>query len=443
MRIADWSSISPLRLLVLAALLHIALTTAVTIIGKTRILPGTFDSNGVGISFALDSVSYRDEAAYMATMLRAGNFRGWLDYRAPLATFHARLYSLSFLLLGWLFGDGVLAAEPINLFFYLSMLALTYALGSAVFSQAVGQLSAILVALWPSLLMFTTQFMRDPLFISAVLLLLLSLVVLIKTEPLSKKALAYAGSGCGALLTILLARATMWDIVVAIVFLGAGFFIIAQVIHRRFEMTKIVAMVLLCVAVIVLPKILQGRRVDDLFERAAATNTTLATSLQDAAPWTKAAIQVGWIRNRFITRYGTNGSNVDAHVQLHTTGDLIKYFPRALEIGLLAPFPSMWFRVGQRVGLTGRLWIGAEMAAFYLLLILACVTLVRERRRLVVWFLFATVVLACTVLAYVIINVGSLYRIRYPYFIPIILLGVNSLKFLKRNQSAPLAVANE
>ena len=436
MRTPDWSSISPLRLLLLAAALHVALAIAIAIVGKAQILPQTFDSNGIGISFALDSASYRDQAAYMAVLLRERKFRDWLDYRAPLATFHSRLYSICFALLGWLLGEGVLAAEPINLFFYMAMLVLTYALGNTVFSPGVGRLTATIVGLWPSLLMFTTQFMRDPLFISAFLLLLLSLVlVLIDKEMSSGKALAYAGSGCAALQLILLARSTMWEIIGATIFLGAVFFVLSQFIRRRFEPGKMLVIGVLCVAVVVLPKILEGRRVPDVFDRAVSTNAALQTSVQGVSPWSRVAIQVGWARDRFINRYASAGSNLDTDVKLQTTSDLILYLPRAVAIGLLAPFPSMWLNVGQKVGRTGRLWIGAEMLVLYLFLTLACVTLVSERKRLVVWFLFLTSVLGCTVLAYVIINAGALYRIRYPFFIPIILFGVRSLYLFSRKRA--------
>jgi len=436
LRTPDWSSISPFRLLLLAAALHVALAIAIAIVGKAQILPRTFDSNGIGISFALDSVSYRDQAAYMAILLRERKFREWMDYRAPLATFHSRLYSICFALLGWLLGEGVLAAEPINLFFYVAMLVLTYALGNTVFSPGVGRLAATIVGLWPSLLMFTTQFMRDPLFISAFLLLLLSLVlVLIDKEMSSGKALAYAGSGCAALQLILLARSTMWEIIGATIFLGAVFFVLSQFIRRRFEAGKMIVIGVLCVAVVVLPKILEGRRVADLFDRAVSTNAALQTSVQGASPWARAAIQVGWARDRFINRYASAGSNVDTDVKLQTTSDLILYLPRAVEVGLLAPFPSMWLNAGQRVGRTGRLWIGAEMLLLYLFLMLACVTLVSERKRLVVWFLFLPSVIACTVLAFVITNAGALYRIRYPYFIPIILFGVHGLDLLARKRA--------
>jgi len=313
---------------------------------------------------------------------------------------------------------------------------LTYALGNTVFSPGVGRLTATIVGLWPSLLMFTTQFMRDPLFISAFLLLLLSLVlVLIDKEMSSGKALAYAGSGCTALQLILLARSTMWEIIGATIFLGAVFFVLSQFIRRRFEPGKMLVIGVLCVAVVVLPKILEGRRVPDVFDRAVSTNAALQTSVQGVSPWSRVAIQVGWARDRFINRYASAGSNLDTDVKLQTTSDLILYLPRAVAIGLLAPFPSMWLNVGQKVGRTGRLWIGAEMLVLYLFLTLACVTLVSERKRLVVWFLFLTSVLACTVLAYVIVNAGALYRIRYPFFIPIILFGVRGLYLFSRKRA--------
>jgi hypothetical protein len=90
----------------------------------------------------------------------------------------------------------------------------------------------------------------------------------------------------------------------------------------------------------------------------------------------------------------------------------------------------MWFAPGAKVGLSGRLVIGAEMVALYAMLVLSVATVVRERRRLLVWFLFVTSVLACTSLALVVVNAGALYRLRYPYFIPIILLGLCELEGL-------------
>jgi hypothetical protein len=133
--------------------------------------------------------------------------------------------------------------------------------------------------------------------------------------------------------------------------------------------------------------------------------------------------QIGWIRGRFIRAYSSAGSNVDSEVELQNFGDLVMYLPRAVEIGFLAPFPNMWFTRGVEVGRTGRLIVGAEMLGIYLLLVLVGATIFVERKRMLVWFLFIVAALGCVSLAYVVVNIGALYRLRYPYFVPIILLA--------------------
>ena len=421
---ADWLSTSPRRLLLLAAVLHITLTIGITLLGKSNLTPNTFDSNGVGIAFALDSATYRKHATEMSHLIREGRYRDWFYYRAPLATLHVRIYSISYALLGWVLGEGILAVEPINLFYYLSILILTYSIGASLFSPAVGRLAAVVIGLWPSLLIITTQLLQDPLFICAFLLLLLSLAVCINQQISFKQAFAYTGSGVASLLLVLLARSTMWEIVVAIVCLAALVCIISQLTMRRFDPRKNLAICLICIAAFVLPTIVSGRRVTDRVERAASSKSQVDTPTIAAAPWSRFSQQIGWVRHRFIISYKSAGSNLDTDVELHTTGDVIRYFPRALQIGLLAPFPTMWFSAGKEVGLAGRLIVGAEMLGFYFLLSLACSTVVRERRQMAVWFLFATGVFGCVVLAYAVVNAGALYRLRYPYFIPIILLGV-------------------
>jgi hypothetical protein len=186
--------------------------------------------------------------------------------------------------------------------------------------------------------------------------------------------------------------------------------------------------------VIVLPRVISGGRVVDRYERFVARNPALGAVPPDAAPWSKVAAQIGWARHVFIVAYPDAGSNLDADIELRTAGDVVKYLPRALQLGLLAPFPHMWFTAGAKVGLTGRLVTGAEMLGLYAMLILTVITLVRERSRLLVWFLFVTSALACTILALVVVNAGALYRLRYPYFIPIVLLGARGLDVLITNR---------
>ena len=434
MSIYSWRTQPLRRLLLIAALLHIILAITITAVGKARLLPNTFDANGVGVAFALDSVSYREQALYMAGQLREGRIRDWINYRAKLATFHARVYSISYALLGWLLGEGVLALEPVNLFYYLTMLVLTYLIGAYAFSPSIGRLTAIAIGLWPSLLMFTTQLLRDPMYICCFLLLVWILIACIKALSSWRQVGIYTAAGFAALSLVLLARAAMWEIVLLTVLLAAAICFLAQTRARRLDLRTSVAVLLLCVAVFLLPRVMSGGRVVDRYEQAVARTPALDATLNNGSPWSKLATQIGWARHVFIVAYPDSGSNLDADVELRTAGDIVRYMPRALQLGLLAPFPSMWFAPGAKVGLTGRLVIGAEMLGLYSMLVLSVVTVVRERRRLLVWFLFAPSVLACTILALVVVNAGALYRLRYPYFIPIILLGLCELERLITNR---------
>jgi hypothetical protein len=87
----------------------------------------------------------------------------------------------------------------------------------------------------------------------------------------------------------------------------------------------------------------------------------------------------------------------------------------------------MWFTRGVQVGMIGRLVSGAEMLAIYFLFLLAIVTLVRQRKRPAIWFLFIVTTLGCLALGYVVANISALYRMRYTFFILLLILGVEGI----------------
>ena len=52
-----------------------------------------------------------------------------------------------------------------------------------------------------------------------------------------------------------------------------------------------------------------------------------------------------------FANYPGSASNIDTDVRLESWREVIRYLPRAAEIGLLAPFPNMWLASGAQVGL--------------------------------------------------------------------------------------------
>src|SRR3954452_22912759 len=99
------------RYLLVAAVLHVALAITIFLIGHFRVLPNTFDQNGVGLNFALDSTTYQRVASDLVDEWRNNGFTAWLNAKAPL---HSRLYSIAFATFGKLVGHNILAAEPLN-----------------------------------------------------------------------------------------------------------------------------------------------------------------------------------------------------------------------------------------------------------------------------------------------------------------------------------------
>jgi hypothetical protein len=137
------------------------------------------------------------------------------------------------------------------------------------------------------------------------------------------------------------------------------------------------------------------------------------------------ARRISSMRSRFAASYSEAGSLLDAQAEFRNVSDLLRYVPRALEIGMWAPFPSTWFSAGRRVGNVGKIISGLETLAIYLLQALAALAIIREPRRLARWFVLAIVVCGVTALAFVVPNAGALYRFRYVFWILLIVAAMS------------------
>jgi hypothetical protein len=445
------------RLFVLAAIWHITFASVIFLIGRYQLLPQTFDTNGIGVSFAIDSRSYRIEAENLAQLLHQRRLRDWVNYNA---SFHVKVYSLSCAVLGNLVGFNILAVEPVNLICYLSILWLVYSIARETFDRNVARLATIFIGLWPSLVLHTTQMLRDVIFIPSMLLLVFGLL-LSATRPLSVKqgSLVAGAAGFGTLL-LWLCRGDMWEMVFLSVLIGAGICVLAQLKERRFGAGKTVAIMSILIIAFWIPSVISTyRQSNEVLALTAQRNrdgmVTGDSRLQkdnlfkmaptSQAPWSKLAKRVGLLRHKFIIRYPLAGSNIDTDVELAGVADTVRYLPRATLIGLFSPFPNMWFTKGAQVGLTGRLVAGGEMVIMYSMFGLMVYALILQWNRLSFWLLLSIALVGCTALGYVVVNVSSLYRMRYVFSILLIILGTKGLLLLwptRTGLTVPLSEEN-
>jgi hypothetical protein len=432
----------PWHLFLAAAAIHITFVVAIYFIGRSQVFPQTFDTNGVGVSFAIDSRSYRIEAEDMAHLIRQRRFQDWLNYNS---SFHVKIYSLSFAIFGGLVGFNILGIEPLNLVYYLSILALAYSMGREAFDPRVARLATSFIALWPSLLLHTTQMLRDAVFIPSMLLLVLALLLCV-TRILSMKqgALMASAGGIGVLL-LWLCRGDMWEMVLMILLIGAAMCALGQLNKRRLVAGKTLAIFLMLLIAFLIPRVVptyrQSNQVLLTPPKATPSREVNGESLtplkrnpieatEPYAPWSKLARRVGLLRHKFIANYPLAGSNLDTEIELRGIADVVRYLPRAILVGFCAPFPNMWFTQGAQVGLVGRLISGAEMFAMYLILGLGAFALVHQRNRLSFWLLFFIASVGCISLGYVVVNISSMYRMRYAFFVVLIILGMKGLTLM-------------
>ncbi len=141
-------------------------------------------------------------------------------------------------------------------------------------------------------------------------------------------------------------------------------------------------------------------------------------------------LKIAVARAGFTSSGGTTAaSNIDKGIDFCKNEDLIRYIPRALQIAFFAPFPSSWFATEQRNSSSLEIYISAmEMVYCYIAYIGLLYWLVSYRRwnmALVVPVAFAlglTLLLGLTVA-----NVGTLYRMRFPFAMIFVSIGMAGL----------------
>lgn len=130
-------------------------------------------------------------------------------------------------------------------------------------------------------------------------------------------------------------------------------------------------------------------------------------------------------RNVFLDYYNFGASFLDKEVRFYSLQDVVAYVPRATQIGLTAPFPSMWFADGGRVsGSMERRVVSVEMLISYFSLTGLLFIFFREWRRPHFWILLAFAYGSILILSVTIPSVGNLHRMRFGFYTLLVGMGI-------------------
>ena len=415
------------RWLVVAGVFHLSITLAIFLIGHFRLFPNTFDEHGIGISFAIDGVTYRGMIEDLAETLKHAGFSAWLDIQAPL---HCRLYSLVFIFPGGLVGYNILAAETLNLLCYLGVLSFVYLLGKEILGRSSGLVAAAIIGVWPSFLVHSTQLLRDPLSILFMLILLIVLTILLGRQ-LSWRSSLLIGTGSIVLVVMFwLTRGNIWNIVFATLALTAILYLIRIVKERRVFAPNLALLAVIFFSVLFVPTKFESTTLPGSKPPTALITIPAGQVTGSHSFFTRLIAQINGRRDAF-NRYSGKSSNMDANIIFKTGGEVIRYLPRAAVVGLFAPFPRMWFEDGT-AGRAGRILTGLETFAMYLLYLPAMICVWNRRRHLTMWLIFLVAMVGMIALGLVVVNAGALFRLRYVFWMLVIVLAVEGVKILRR-----------
>jgi len=332
-------------------------------------------------------------------------------------------------------GHNILAAEPLNLFYYLATLTAVYLLGREIFNAHAALIAAMIVGLWPSFLLHSTQLIRDPPAVSCLLTLVLVLVVLLNRTLAWRQAVALGVGGAVLVSLFWLARGNMWNAVVIAIGLTLILFSFRMIRERKFLAGNAVALVFIIVAMLFVPSRLESTTLGGY--RSPTTPLAIPSASQPAPAegvWSRIINQIRTRRSGF-SDYDAQESNIRGEVEFTSASDIVRFLPDAVVIGFMAPFPRQWIEAGS-YGAAGRLLSGAETFVMYIFYVAVGICLWRERRRLAMWLVFLTATAGMIGLGLVVVNAGALYRLRYVFWIMMIVIAAQGIYLTTRRTTS-------
>jgi hypothetical protein len=404
-------------------LFHLAVSVSLSLIARSTFLVSLHNGHGFW-NFAPDSVGYHNAALRLLDYLKHGDYGTWW---AGSPWWHVKWIALSYAVIT----PDPLSFAPINGLTWAVTVVCVYKTVRHLFPnhRVLALLSATIFGIWPSYLFQSTQLLKDPLYNMGILTMVWGWLALLS----GKRGIGFSILVCFGVLIAHLNRRYILEALVFLTLLATIF-----VIWRKRE--TLAHALLACMLVLGLyayehrfrpppPPVVQPTVIKDPWQ--------YEDWLPDWFEWRIKAIvnaRIGW-----ATSYPEAGTNIDTDVRFYSVRDVIKYVPRALQIGFLAPFPGHWFEEAKVAGRPSRAFAAIEMMVWYFLLP-GFLYFIASRENPIQIRLWMLIYSGCLVLltALVVTNIGALYRMRFVYFLPILIGGLEgwSRFYVQRFQKA-------
>jgi putative peptidoglycan lipid II flippase len=327
---------------------------------------------------------------------------------------------------------------PVNAFLHATSTVMLFLIGRELWEGRTGRLCGLVVAglfvFFPSALSWYSQPLKDSYSIAGMLMILYSWITVFKPGPMKKGLLVPFAWLIAGLLLVTIVKPYYLKLILAVTVLAVvmvGLQLLWMKHPKRVQILffYILASVLIWAAgTITKPfvpeagsgEVYSENNIGEIIEIGPKIGIGPNTNIKWV--WQESGWIPGFLEKNLATAartragmisYNQNvsaGSMIDIHDAPQSAGKVLEYLPRALQIGLFAPFPNAWLQNPSPT----RLLAIAETACWYLLvpgLLLAFYY--RRSPELTVAVLFSFFFI--TIFSFVTPNIGTLYRYRYAY----------------------------
>jgi hypothetical protein len=403
-------------------LFHVAVSVLLSVIARSSFLSSLHNGQGFW-NFALDSFGYHKEAMRLLDYLKHGDYGSWW---ASTPWWHVKWIALSYAVIT----PDPLSFAPINALTWAVSVVCVYKIVRQLFPdhRVLAVLSTTMFGLWPSYLFQSTQLLKDPLYSMGILTMVCGWVALLS----GRRGILFCFLVSFGVLLAYLNRIYILEPLIFLSLLATAL-ILWRVPRSRIYALLAFAMIgglyvyQYCAKVKPLHQIEIGASISaNPAETKMPRSGTLTRYSNRVTSWLRYQVmRLANARDLWIEKYPNAGINIDTDVHFRSLKDILAYIPKAAIIGFLAPFPSHWIGVARTAGRASRILAGLEMMVWYILLpgfvyFLFSGTVAPHIR---IWMLVYTLSLVLLT-ALVVTNIGALYRMRFVYFLPILIGGL-------------------
>ena len=380
---------------------------AIQLVVLPYIVPGL--NAGDGLLAGGDWVGFHKQAVVLVEEMKIHGWRAWSlnpSGQTPVGI-AAALYYITGFSKPWV-------VLPINAVLFATSAALLFSIFSTFTGRLISALAVLPFVLFPSAAVIYSQIHKDVFSICGFLLIIHAFVRLSMRRNITfRESLGVLLAVCAGCALVWLVRPYLVLLILPATIIGLASCLIMQW-RRSFSWWLCV---FVCLAIQPLTLTMPTQSGDNFGGPTSQMETVRLDP--NASALGQFVSKVNTVRIGFAEGYPLAGTNVDTQIRFGSVSDLAAYLPRALQLALFAPFPTMWTtKAVSPGGGIMRTLSGIEMISAYVFLAgLVFLARYTDRSKLPSLALVIVVSLAiCLGLALVFTNVGTLYRMRYGYW---------------------------